>query len=86
MGCALRLCLDHTIALPGAPSGSLYPARMDEKRTAGDTGPSPASQGGARPVKQSDEDQRFGPLLLSRYVKDDGRALILFAHAAEEQA
>jgi hypothetical protein len=28
--------------------------------------------------------ERFGPLRIERYVKDDGRALILYARAEEE--
>jgi hypothetical protein len=62
---------------------------MVEKRSVGGTPPSAggsrAPDGGARRVKQSDEDQRFGPLQLDRYVKDDGRALILYARAAEQR-
>lgn len=29
------------------------------------------------------EEERFGPLLLHRHVKDDGRTLILYARADE---
>lgn len=38
--------------------------------------------GGASRV--GDREERYGPVLLRRYRKDDGRALLLYRHAGEE--
>jgi hypothetical protein len=47
----------------------------------------PPHQLGADARRQSEQErqgERFGPLVLTRYVKDDGRALILYARVRRE--
>jgi hypothetical protein len=61
------------------------------------SGSSPSHRGAQERKRQNssepgraDEDERpgerFGPLTLTRRVKDDGRTLILYARAPEERA
>ncbi|HEV7943700.1 MAG TPA: hypothetical protein VGP17_12975 [Solirubrobacteraceae bacterium] len=38
----------------------------------------PRGMGAARRIGEQEE--RFGPLALARYLKDDGRALLLYRH------
>jgi hypothetical protein len=47
----------------------------------GEAGPAEAE--GER--RRGEESERYGPLAVERHVKDDGRALILFAHAGEAE-
>ncbi len=46
--------------------------------------PSPERPQSDRP--QSGTEERFGPLTVVRTVKEDGRALILYAHEERERA
>jgi hypothetical protein len=52
----------------------------------------PPSEGsGAEPVADEDGEragdrERYGPVVIQRHVKDDGRALLLYTHAAQESA
>jgi len=56
------------------------------------SGPSPsgrakAAPGSAResPTENSPPDERYGPVALTRHVKDDGRALIVYRRAGHRQ-
>jgi hypothetical protein len=54
------------------------------ERAASERQPSlPGEQPGDR-VAHEDRRERCGTVVLSRAVKDDGRALILYSHAGEE--
>jgi len=44
-----------------------------------------AGQGGSEQGEPR-QGERYGPISVSRYVKDDGRALLLYARSAEESA
>jgi hypothetical protein len=37
-------------------------------------------------VDRDDQSERYGPLAIARYLKDDGRALILYERADPEAA
>ena len=39
----------------------------------------------ARPTAGRAQAERYGPLALKRYAKDDGRALVLYAHAEDDR-
>jgi hypothetical protein len=47
----------------------------------GPADPAPANRrsAGVRPAGETQE--RYGPLAIARYLKDDGRALLLYRHA-----
>jgi hypothetical protein len=58
---------------------------MARKRPAPSTS-SPASESPGEGRRDEQAKERFGPLDVERHVKDDGRALILFAHAEREHS
>jgi hypothetical protein len=47
---------------------------------------SAASESAGEERREEHAQERFGPLAVERHVKDDGRALILYAHAERERA
>lgn len=49
----------------------------------GPSAPDPAPDPEPVPAEGAAEDERFGPLALRRYVKEDGRMLILYADEPE---
>jgi hypothetical protein len=54
-------------------------------RAGGSPGPPGASDGGdAALPREAGPPERYGPLVLRRFVKEDGRALILFEAIAGE--
>jgi hypothetical protein len=58
---------------------------MARKRPAPSTS-SAASESAAEGTREKHAQERFGPLAVERHVKEDGRALILYAHAERERA
>jgi hypothetical protein len=65
-----------------------YPRAVARKRPQPSRPSSPpADQRDApgQPQAQAQEQERYGPLAISRHRKDDGRALILYEHATEPE-
>jgi hypothetical protein len=58
---------------------------MARKRPPPSTSPA-ASESADEDRREQHAQERFGPLAVERHVKDDGRALILYAHAERERA
>jgi hypothetical protein len=72
------------------PSGPSRQRAGDEERALADererasAGADPGERESAS--EQAGSGERVGPLVLTRYVKDDGRALILYARGQDERA
>ncbi len=49
-------------------------------------GPTEGAGQGATEPGESGQGERYGPISVSRYVKDDGRALLLYTRSAESSA
>jgi hypothetical protein len=78
---ASRSCLrEHERRAPGYTLGCM--ARKRPPRSPS----SAASESAGEERREERAQERFGPLAVERHVKDDGRALILYAHAERERA
>ena len=67
---------------PGMTPGPAAPPPQRPQRDPG-AEPDPGEQ--PRPGELQ-PDERYGPVVVARHVKDDGRALLLYTHAAQESA
>jgi hypothetical protein len=68
-----------------APVGActLNAMQADNPQTPGADSSSPQARGASR---AGEREERVGPLLLSRWRKDDGRTLLLYRHPDDDQA
>jgi hypothetical protein len=62
-----------------------YPRAVARKRPQPSRPPSPPADHRDAPGHGAPEQERYGPLVISRHRKDDGRALILYEHATEPE-
>ena len=65
----------------------VYPPRVTPEPVPPSRGPEPDSGTEADPGQQRKPGdpppgERYGPVAIERYLKDDGRALLLYTHAA----
>ncbi len=56
----------------------------EDPAASGDAAPRPSPESGAAPPGEAPGGEPYGPLLVERLRKDDGRALILFSRRRAE--